>query len=95
MKPNKITFSVTLLFLLLFSACDISNTRVTKENYDKISQGMTSEQVVEIMGKADSVSESEASGLGKMEMWHYQLGNKAIDVFILDGKVESKNWTEI
>jgi hypothetical protein len=79
----------------LFLACGVSNTRVSRENYDKISNGMTTEQVLEIMGKADSVSESDTPGVGKMEMWHYQLGNKAIDIFIFNGTVDSKNWTEI
>jgi hypothetical protein len=83
------------VLVALVLACGVSNTKVTKENYDKIQTNMTAEEVLQILGKADTTSESETPGLGKMEMWHYQLGTKAIDVFILDGKVESKNWTEI
>jgi hypothetical protein len=88
-------YPLIFISFLLFFSCGVSNTKVTRENYDKISTGMTTEQVLQIMGKADSVSESDTPGIGKMEMWHYQLGNKAIDVFIFNGVVDSKNWTEI
>ena len=69
--------------------------KVTKENYDKLKAGMTTSQVTDIMGKADMKSESDMGEFGKYEMWHFQLGNKAIDVTFQDGKVIDKSWVEI
>lgn len=70
---------------------------VSKENYDKIEKGMTEEQVKEILGEHESISESETPGLGIMVLKHYQepLTFKAIDVYFLDGKVYMKNWTDL
>jgi len=70
---------------------------ITKENYEKIKAGMTKQEVIDILGEPDMVSESELAGLGKSEMFHYQKGftMKAIDVFISNGKVSSKNWTDL
>lgn len=74
-----------------------SSNVVTKENYDKIEKDMTKDQVESILGKATSISESETPGVGKMEMHHYQKGfdMKAIDVTYLNGKVYTKNWTDL
>ena len=92
MKKNLVFAFLAVVFL---AGCGISNTKVTKENYDKLQTGMTQEQVLEIMGKANMSSESDMGDLGKMEMWHYQLGNKAIDLIFENGKVIDKSWTEI
>jgi hypothetical protein len=88
-------FFWVVLFVAFLVGCGVSNLKVTKENYNKIQMGMTTEQVVTIMGKADTSSESDMGELGKMEIWHYQLGNKAIDVIFDNGKVSDKTWTEI
>jgi hypothetical protein len=95
-KRIKQGFGVFLV-LCVFAvfACEIMNTKVTKENYAKIQIGMTSEQVLQIMGKAETTSESETPGLGKIELWHYQLGMKAIDVTFFNGQVYDKTWTEL
>ncbi len=85
-----------LFFLIIFIiTCGISNTRVTRENYEKIKEGMDKSKVSEILGKPASISETTISGLGKTEVWHYQLGMKAIMVTIRNGKVSSKTWTQI
>lgn len=70
---------------------------ITKDTYDKIQTDMTKDQVETILGKANSVSESETPGVGKMEMHHYQktFETKAIDVTYLNGKVYNKNWTQL
>lgn len=71
--------------------------KVTKENYDRISKGMTKEAVKEILGEPQSVSENETPGVGTMELNHYQEGLelKGIDIYYLNGKVYMKNWTEL
>ena len=56
---------------------------------------MSSQEVIDIIGEADTVSKSESAGVGKMEIWHYQLGLKAISVTIINGKVFNKNWIEL
>jgi hypothetical protein len=84
-----------VIMVLLLTGCGVSNTKVTKENYDKLKTGMTYEQVTEIMGKADTNSESDMGEFGKIELWHYQLGGKAIDVTFENGVVIDKSWIEI
>ena len=66
---------------------------VTKENYNKIEEGMTESEVENILGTPTSTSESETPGVGTMILKHYQepLTLKAIDVYFLDGKVYMKN----
>ena len=85
----------TLLVVVFLAGCGVSNMKVTRENYDKLQTGMTQEQVMEIMGKANMSSESDMGEFGKIELWHYQLGNKAIDVTFENGKVIDKSWIEI
>ena len=70
---------------------------VTKENYDKINNGMTEEEVEAILGKPKSKSENEIQGIGKTVLKHYQEGFSltAIDVYFTNGKVTAKNWTEL
>ncbi|MBO4815901.1 MAG: DUF3862 domain-containing protein [Clostridia bacterium] len=74
-----------------------AKSAVTKENYDKIKEGMTEQEVKEILGEPSSVSENEISGLGKTELKHYQeaFSLKAIDVYFNNGKVSMKNWTDL
>ena len=74
-----------------------SESVVTKSNYDKIEEGMTKEDVKEILGEPSSISESQTPGVGKMELNHYQesFEFKGIDIYYLDEKVYMKNWTEL
>lgn len=79
------------------SSSTVTESVVTKENYDKITEGMTKEEVKSILGEPTSVSESSTPGVGTMELNHYQEGFslKAIDVYYLKDKVYMKNWTEL
>ena len=95
MRSKIIGLLLLSIFLIVLVGCSVSNTKVTRENYDKLRNGMTQEQVTEIMGKANMTSESDMGDLGKIELWHYQLGNKAIDVTFENGRVFDKSWTEI
>lgn len=74
-----------------------SLSKITKENYDKIKNGMSKSEVISIIGEPESVSENETPGLGTMELCHFQEGInlKAIDVYFLNGVVYMKNWTEL
>lgn len=70
---------------------------VTKENYNKISEGMTKKEVKKILGEPASVSENENPGIGTMELNHYQepFSFIGIDIYYLNGKVYMKNYTEL
>jgi hypothetical protein len=70
---------------------------ISKDNYNKIKTDMTIEEVDKILGEPNSVSENEIEGFGKTEMYHYQksFSLQAIDVFFTNGKVTSKNWTDL
>ena len=70
---------------------------VTRDNYDKIQNGMTEEQVEEILGEPSMLSENELAGYGKTILKHYQerFSTKAIDVYFQNGKVVMKNWAEL
>jgi len=95
MRRFTVLFLTLLLGLVISCGGGVTNTNVTKENYNKIKKKMTLQQVKQIVGEADSVTETDAPGMGKMELWHYQLGNTAIDVTFIKGKVYTKSWVSI
>lgn len=80
---------------LLIAGCGKS---VTKGDYDKISTGMTQEEVVNILGTPDKQFESEVGGT-KTETLYYQtdvgLGARAIKITIQGGKVVRKEWEQL
>jgi uncharacterized membrane protein len=75
--------------------------KFSKENYNKIKNGMTQAQVKEILGDPDSTSESEIPGFGKTDMWHFQdtsiMTNsiEACEIYFQNGKVNMKNWLKL
>lgn len=57
---------------------------------------MTKEKVIEILGSPTSTSENEIQGIGKTEMFHYQIGTlTGCEIYFSNGKVNMKNWTEL
>lgn len=74
-----------------------STSVVTRENYDKISEGMTKAEVKAILGEPESISESNTPGIGTMELNHYQesFSFVGIDIYYLNGKVYMKNYAEL
>ena len=78
------------LFVFQLSAC---GSKITEENYAKIENGMTEEEVVSILGKP---TERSASGIGSLTTtglaWQ---GEKiAINVQLVNGKVQLKNYSD-
>jgi hypothetical protein len=70
-------------------------SKVTKENYDKIHNGMTKAQVEEILGKPNQMkSEMEIQGLGKLESWIYWHRGTMVMIGFSNGFVSDKSWTE-
>ena len=82
MKP---LFTATALTLLLLAAC----SRVTGENYGKIQDGMTREEVYAILGRPDKVG---GGGIGPLEMSAetWKGGGQTITVTFGNGKVVIK-----
>ena len=78
----------------VFSSTETTK-RVTKENYNKITNGMTENEVNNILGTPTSSSETVMESIGQIRLKHYQEDTKAIQVYFKDGKVYMKNWTEL
>jgi hypothetical protein len=71
-------FLITLTALLLVAGC----SKVTQENYDKISMGMNYDAVISILGDAD-----ECSGAMGIENCTWGGGDKQIKVNFVGKKV--------
>src|SRR5713101_7504969 len=70
-------------------------SKVTKENYEKIHNGMTKDQVQEILGKPNNMkSEMEIQGMGKLESWIYWHRGTMVMIGFTNGYVSDKSWTE-
>ncbi len=85
---------IIFCLLIIWTSCNIANMNVNRDNYNKIQNGMTSAKIIEILGEPNSKIENDAEGLGKSEVWHYQLGMTVIMININNGRVVGKNWME-
>lgn len=73
-----------------------SNNIVTKENYEKIKEGMIEQEVKSILGEPSQSSQMENEQLkAKIKLKRYQSGNKIINIYFNDGKVYMKDCTEL
>jgi hypothetical protein len=67
---------------------DGENTKITKENYGKVKDGMTEKKVTEILGEPTESKDAKESA-GKTLIW--KNGNNTITITLnKEGKVESK-----
>jgi len=94
-------FALALATVVLIAALIGCESKVSQENFDKITVGMDLSQVEQILGKGDEQASEGvsigASGLTsgagrnnqKTYVWHEP--NKDISVVVADGKVVSKN----
>lgn len=71
-----------LALALLLAAC----SKVTEENYAKIQNGMTEQEVYAILGKPAEESSREVLGVGATSA-RWVSGNKEITVQFVGGKV--------
>jgi hypothetical protein len=78
--------AIVLPALAIFTMIPGCGSKVTAENYAKVQQGQTEDQVTEILGKPTS-SETEKTiiGSGTKDVW--KDGDKQITVMFADGKV--------
>jgi hypothetical protein len=90
---------VLVLFVcLLLPAC--GKSKVTKANYDKISEGMTLSDAEAILGEgtrqSDGAGIPAAHGIAvagintRTETYVWESGDKSITLYVLDGKVKDK-----
>lgn len=73
-----------------------TNVIISRENYDKIEEGMKMDEVKTILGEPTMTSESELSGT-KTILHHYQLPltTTAIEIYYSNGTVFMKNYVEL
>ena len=95
-RKGKIMLRKTLLLCLLaafvFAGPIGCGSKVSKSNYDKITNGMTMEEVEKIMGKGEKASAGVSVGglsvTGDVYIW--KDADKEITVVFKDGKVVGK-----
>jgi len=76
-----------LVLVLVLTAC----SKVTQENYQKIEEGMTEEQVIALLGRpAESNSVSVLGVSGTVSRW--VAGDAVITVRFVNGKVGIKSY---
>ena len=79
-------FSIGAIALLV-SAC----SKVTEENYLKLQNGMSMDEVHSIVGKADSMESSSLAGISTTRAeWNGKDGT--ISIRFIEEKVRAKNW---
>jgi len=88
---------MTILTVLLFSATILTSCsgKINKDNYGKISDGMSISQVESILGEGESNASSsvdlgEYGGNISSEVMTWQSGMKVISITFSNGKVMAK-----
>src|SRR4051794_34771536 len=74
--------------LCLFAACG-GGANVDQQAFDKIQNGMSGEQVINILGYTDIVHDNEHADSQYMGVW--KNGNKEIKVVFVNDKVYNKS----
>ncbi len=73
-------------------------SKVTKANFDKVSAGMTEEEVTKALGEPEekSTAGGAVGGLaGSAGTWKWESGDKVITVVFANGKVVSKTQSNL
>ena len=88
---------ITILTVLIFSATMLTSCsgKINKDNYGKISDGMSISQVESILGEGESNASSsvdlgEYGGNISSEVMTWQSGMKVISITFSNGKVMAK-----
>lgn len=75
---------------------ELSINKLCRENYDKIENGMSEEEVIELLGNPHSKSETEMQGYGESTLYMYNVSTlTSCQIYFHNGKVVMKNWTEL
>lgn len=93
MNKRNIKIGIIILFLsiILLNSCNLFNSRVTRENYDKILTGMTKQQVIEILGEPFSKEKQDLShlirGYSNVDVWTFINLGTDITIRFVSGQV--------
>ena len=70
-------------------------SRVTRQNYERIHNGMTKAQVEKILGRpAEVKNEMGLQDLGEFDSWIYWHGEIMVMIAFSNGYVSDKSWTQ-
>jgi outer membrane protein assembly factor BamE (lipoprotein component of BamABCDE complex) len=87
--------SISRLLLLLLLALAVSCTpgkRITKENVDQVTEGMSKKQVESILGPPTSIN-NEDFVIMKKAIYVYRQGKDTVTIVFKDDKVQAKDST--
>nr|WP_275941792.1 DUF3862 domain-containing protein [Nostoc sp. UIC 10630] len=91
---NKIKIVSVIFFSILpiISSCSLLNNVVTKEEFDKIKQGMSYQEVIDVVGEKPTDDNSESWGAYVPTVWIWKNANGSrVDVSFDRGQVFSKS----
>jgi len=90
-RKKKNFLLIIFLMLVLLFVCGCSVGRITEENYNKIHDGMSFNEVVEILGDDYDISSNAGYGEYSSSCYVWEgLGGANITIIFLNGKVFSK-----
>jgi hypothetical protein len=70
-------------------------SKVTRQNYERIHNGMSKSQVEKILGKpAQMKNEMGLQDLGEFDSWIYWHGETMVMIGFSNGYVSDKSWTQ-
>ena len=91
-----VTSSITLFAHYKKIPSENQEDKRTKENYEKVKNGMSKDDVINILGEPSSTSETEMVGYGKTELFIYNIYSlTSCEIYFQNGKVYMKNWTSL
>ncbi len=85
--------SVALLAILLLAACNrnvLTGSKLTLDNYNQITTGMSKAQVEKILGPPTSM-ETKDMLIFKKTIWRYEDGRKFAQITFKNDEVDSKD----
>ena len=85
--------SVALLAILVLAACNrnvLTGSKLTLDNYNKITTGMSKAQVEKILGPPTSM-ETKDMLIFKKTIWRYEDGPKFAQITFKNDEVDSKD----
>jgi outer membrane protein assembly factor BamE (lipoprotein component of BamABCDE complex) len=85
--------SVALLVILVLAACNrnvLTGSKLTLDNYNQITTGMSKAQVEKILGPPTSM-ETKDMLIFKKTIWRYEDGQKFAQITFKNDEVDSKD----
>ncbi|MDR1941708.1 MAG: outer membrane protein assembly factor BamE [Endomicrobium sp.] len=82
---------IGIVFLAAGCSKILGSDRISRANYDRISEGMTMQEVRDILGSPDETYSS-----GNTDAWTYsdQADREIIVIMFEDGQVLTKSWSD-